>query len=484
MEQAIQLLQQSLDTSFLDAYIENGENILDDFQVRVLDGVPNPETVKQLETLYHTIKKIDLAPEDVRRLSQLLLLKGTRKEQLQANHQLTPDGIGFLFVYLVEQLTNKSEPLKILDPASGMGNLLLTVLLNLETAGYKVSGYGVDIDETLLAVSSVNNAWSQANIQLFHQDGLQDLLLDPVDLALSDLPIGYYPNDERAKGFAAAAEEGHSYAHHLLMEQAMKYVKPAGFGLFLIPTNILETEQSEFFKNWLTKNVYLQGMIQLPDELFKSEQSRKSILLVQNKGADAEQVKEVLLAKLASLKWQLYQMPNEEVIAKGIVERIGLKDSIFTIKYGEGQKYEVIVDIDNHEVAVKMLLDQLIDLNILGSYDEITGVGHRVVAGGEEFKDSVVITDEVLEKIEALSELAPLHNPANAMGIKAFKHILPEIISVAVFDTSFHTTMPEHNYLYSVPREYYEKFAARKYAAWNKSSLCLSTCCRNVRSSN
>ena len=97
-----------------------------------------------------------------------------------------------MFVYLVEQLTNKSEPLKILDPASGMGNLLLTVLLNLETAGYKVSGYGVDIDETLLAVSSVNNAWSQANIQLFHQDGLQDLLLDPVDLALSDLPIGYY----------------------------------------------------------------------------------------------------------------------------------------------------------------------------------------------------------------------------------------------------------------------------------------------------
>ena len=125
----------------------------------------------------------------------------------------------------------------------------------------------------------------------------------------------------------------------------------------------------------------------------------------------------------SSLKWQLYQMPNEEVIAKGIVERIGLKDSIFTIKYGEGQKYEVIVDIDNHEVAVKMLLDQLIDLNILGSYDEITGVGHRVVAGGEEFKDSVVITDEVLEKIEALSELAPLHNPAKHLNISYQKSL-------------------------------------------------------------
>lgn len=171
----------------------------------------------------------------------------------------------------------------------------------------------------------------------------------------------------------------------------------------------------------------------------------------------------------SSLKWQLYQMPSEEVIAKGIVERIGLKDSIFTIKYGNDEKYEEIIDIDNHDIAVRMLLDKLTELNILGSYDEITGVGHRVVAGGEEFKDSVVIDDEVLAKIEALSELAPLHNPANAMGIKAFKRILPDIVSVAVFDTSFHTTMPKHNYLYSIPTEYYEKYAARKYGAHGTS---------------
>ena len=171
----------------------------------------------------------------------------------------------------------------------------------------------------------------------------------------------------------------------------------------------------------------------------------------------------------SSLKWQLYEMPMEEVVAKGIVERIGLNDSIFTIKYGNGDKYEKIIDIDNHEVAVKMLLDKLIELKILSSYDEITGVGHRVVAGGEDFKDSVVITDEVLEKIEKLSDLAPLHNPANAMGIRAFKNILPDIISVAVFDTAFHTTMPKHNYLYSIPTEYYEKFSARKYGAHGTS---------------
>ncbi|MEI5995053.1 acetate kinase [Candidatus Enterococcus mansonii] len=171
----------------------------------------------------------------------------------------------------------------------------------------------------------------------------------------------------------------------------------------------------------------------------------------------------------SSLKWQLYQMPSEEVVAKGIVERIGLNDSIFTIKYGDGEKYEEVIDINDHDVAVKMLLDKLIELNILASYDEITGVGHRVVAGGEDFKDSVVIDADVLAKIEKLSALAPLHNPANAMGIKAFKKILPDIVSVAVFDTSFHTTMPKHNFLYSIPTEYYEKFAARKYGAHGTS---------------
>lgn len=165
----------------------------------------------------------------------------------------------------------------------------------------------------------------------------------------------------------------------------------------------------------------------------------------------------------SSLKWQLYQMPEESVIAKGIVERIGLKDSIFTIKYGDDQKFEQIMDIDDHEVAVKMLLDQLIELQILSSYHEITGVGHRVVHGGETYGDSVIVDEDVMKRIEELAEFAPLHNPANLMGIKAFKKILPDILSVAVFDTSFHATMPKHNYLYSLPVSYYEDFKVRKY---------------------
>ncbi len=302
MEQAIQLLKRSLDTSFLDAYTENGENIIDNYQVRVLDGVPDEQTVQKLKTIYQQLQAIELEPEEIRRLSQLILLKGNKVESLQANHQLTPDSIGFLFVYLIEQLYSPKQSLKILDIATGMGNLLLTIILNLNLAQYNVQGFGVDIDDTLLSVSATNNEWTKAAIQLFHQDGLQDLLVDPVDVAVSDLPIGFYPNDEKAKEFDSAVQEGHSYAHHLLMEQAMKFVKPDGYGLFLIPTNILETEQSSFFKNWLQKNVYLQGMIQLPDELFKSVQSRKSILFVQNKGEHSEQAQEVLVAKLGSLK--------------------------------------------------------------------------------------------------------------------------------------------------------------------------------------
>lgn len=176
----------------------------------------------------------------------------------------------------------------------------------------------------------------------------------------------------------------------------------------------------------------------------------------------------------SSLKWKLFEMPAEKVCASGIVERIGLNDSIFTIKYGDGQKYEEIIDIPDHEVAVQMLLEKMEDLKIIENLNEITGVGHRVVAGGEIFKDSAVIDDEALKNIEELASFAPLHNPANATGIKAFRHVLPDITSVAVFDTSFHQTMPAQNYMYSLPYEYYEKYNARRYGAHGTSHRYVS----------
>lgn len=157
----------------------------------------------------------------------------------------------------------------------------------------------------------------------------------------------------------------------------------------------------------------------------------------------------------SSLKFQLFEMPSEEVITKGIVERIGLKDSIFTISVN-GEKNKEVTDIPNHEVAVKILLDKLTSLGIIQSLDEIEGIGHRVVHGGEEFSDSVLITEEVLQKIEELSELAPLHNPANLTGIRAFQQVLPNVPAIAVFDTAFHQTMPENSFLYSLPYDYYK----------------------------
>lgn len=164
----------------------------------------------------------------------------------------------------------------------------------------------------------------------------------------------------------------------------------------------------------------------------------------------------------SSLKFQLLDMPSEEVTAKGQIERIGLPDSIFSIRTDAG-KTEKIEDIKDHTEAAQMLLEMLISEGAVKSYDEIEGIGHRVVHGGEAFSDSVLITDEIIEKLGELSDLAPLHNPANIVGIKAFKEALPNAPAVAIFDTAFHQSMPENSYLYPLPIEYYEKYGIRKY---------------------
>ncbi|MHC5247349.1 class I SAM-dependent methyltransferase [Enterococcus sp. LJL90] len=300
MEAAVSALAENLELSFLEAYSETVENFNDNFQVRVIDNQPSPEVVAILETAYANLKKLDLSAEEWRQVFQLVLLKGLQKEPLQANHQLTPDSIGFLFVFLVQQLLPQ-ENLRLLDIASGLGNLLLTVVSNLETAGKKITVFGVDIDETLLSVAAANTDFLKKSVAYFHQDALQDLLVDPVDAVFGDLPIGYYPNDQKAQEFTVGVKEGHTFAHHLLLEQSMKYVREAGFGLFLLPTNFLETEQGPQLKNWLANEVYLQGMIQLPADLFTSANSRKSIVILQKRGTGAKQA-EVLLANLGSLK--------------------------------------------------------------------------------------------------------------------------------------------------------------------------------------
>lgn len=176
----------------------------------------------------------------------------------------------------------------------------------------------------------------------------------------------------------------------------------------------------------------------------------------------------------STLKWKLFIMPDETVVASGMVDRMGLPNSIFKVKYGDGQKYQVEQDIPTADMAVDMLLKALLDLKIISDYREIEGVGHRIVAGGERFKESELLNADSLKEVEALAEYAPLHNPAEANGIKAFMKLLPGVPEVGVFDTSFHTTMPKMNYLYSIKPEYYEKYGARKYGAHGTSHRYVS----------
>ncbi len=171
----------------------------------------------------------------------------------------------------------------------------------------------------------------------------------------------------------------------------------------------------------------------------------------------------------STVKFKLFDMPSEEVVAEGLIERIGLEMGHAKIKYGDGQVHDEQTPFKDHGVAVEYLLKQLTALKIVESFDEITAVGHRIVAGGEYFKDSAVIDDKVMEEIDALADYAPLHNPAELLGIKAFKKVLPNAFAVAVFDTSFHASMPKMNALYSLPYDWYEKYGARKYGAHGTS---------------
>ena len=180
----------------------------------------------------------------------------------------------------------------------------------------------------------------------------------------------------------------------------------------------------------------------------------------------------------SSLKYQLINSSTEEVIAKGICDRITI-DGILKHKPSGGEEIVKHVIVPDHKVAVQMVLEALVNesYGVLSSLDEIDAIGHRVVHGGEKFEASVVITEEVMAAIKECSDLAPLHNPANLIGIHACKSIMPNVPMVAVFDTAFHQTMPSKAYLYGIPYEYYEQYQIRKYGFHGTSHSFVSRRC-------
>jgi acetate kinase len=174
----------------------------------------------------------------------------------------------------------------------------------------------------------------------------------------------------------------------------------------------------------------------------------------------------VLNCGSSSIKYQLFDMSDGcEMKAKGLLERIGLNESIVTHKPTEGETYKVITDIPDHTTGINLVMEVLCDPDhgVIKNVNEIKAVGHRVVNGGEAYKESVLIDNDVKKTIEACIELAPLHNPANLKGILSVEKLIPDVPQVAVFDTSFHQTMPDYAYMYALPYEYYEKYKIRKY---------------------
>lgn len=294
LNESADLLRQELDCTYLEALAETGENI---FQQSILQKVEREWTGKRLKKIYEGLHLELFSKEEIRKAFQLAILKGM-KESVQPNHQMTPDSIGMLFGYLLNKFM-KQQSYRLLDPAVGTGNLL-TAAMN-QGLNKQIEGIGVDIDDLLIKLAYINANLQEHPIELFNQDSLEHLFIEKVDAVVSDLPVGYYPNDIRAADYELKADSGHSYAHHLFIEQSIRHVKPGGYLFFLIPNGLFESEQAKKLHQFLKETVYIQGFIQLPKTLFKNKKNAKSILILQMKGEQVKAPKQALLVNMPSL---------------------------------------------------------------------------------------------------------------------------------------------------------------------------------------
>lgn len=297
---AVELNQKVYHNSFYQSYIDVLDYILDNYQISDdFKSKASEDDNKELLNYFNSLKNIALDQESRRKVTQLVLLKGLMVEALQPNHQLTPDSLGFLIVYLIEQLTNKSD-LTILDPAVGTGNLLYTTMLNVDKGQKFSKGYGIDIDDILLSIADVDAEFLNMPVELFHQDGISHLVVDLVDVIVSDLPVGYYPHDDKAKDYTVYHDKEHTYAHHLMIENSMRYLKDDGLAFFLVPSNLLMSEQADCFKQLISQEVYLQAILKLPTSMFKDEHGQKDLIILQKRSIQTRQA-EVLVANISSI---------------------------------------------------------------------------------------------------------------------------------------------------------------------------------------
>jgi site-specific DNA-methyltransferase (adenine-specific) len=287
------LLQEELNCTYLEALAETGENL---FHGSILQDEVSELTEKRIKKQYEQINLNKFSNEEIRKAYQLVILKGM-KESVQPNHQMTPDTVGMLVGYLVNRFMKQST-FRLLDPAVGTGNLLTTVLNHLQK---KVESVGVEIDDLLIKLAYVNANLQEHPIQLFNQDSLEPLFIDPVDAVIGDLPVGYYPNDVRAADYQVKADEGHTYSHHLFIEQSVRHTAPGGYLFFIIPNGLFESEQASQLSEFFKEHVIVQGLLQLPTSMFNNKNTAKSIIILQKKGLGVQPPKQALLVDLPSL---------------------------------------------------------------------------------------------------------------------------------------------------------------------------------------
>ena len=264
----VQIIQNDLTTNFYDALIEqNGI---------YLDGQTNLEDVKKNN---QALKRLALRKEEWLRTYQFLLMKAAQTEPLQANHQFTPDAIGHLMIFLIEQLC-PAENLSLLELGSGMGILGASFLTSMNK---KVNYLGIELDDLLIDLAASMAEVMDLQMGFVQGDAVRPQVLKESDIIVSDLPIGYYPDDQIASRYQVAAKDEHTYAHHLLMEQSLKYLKTGGYAIFLAPTDLLTSPQSDLLKSWLTDQAQLVAILALPEDLFAQGAQSKTIFVLQKK---------------------------------------------------------------------------------------------------------------------------------------------------------------------------------------------------------
>ena len=259
-----QTIQNDLQTNFYDALVE--QNAI------YLDGQTELTLVKGNN---QRLKDLNLNKEEWRRSFQYLLMKATQTEPLQANHQFTPDGIGFLLVFLVDQLAS-SDQVDVLEMGSGTGNLAQTLMNNCQRS---LDYLGLEIDDLLIDLAASMAEVMKADVNFAQGDAIRPQVLKESDVIISDLPVGYYPDDAIASRYQVASPQGHTYAHHLLIEQSLKYLKPGGVAIFLAPNDLLTSEQSPLLKQWMQDHAQVLAMVTLPENLFRSANLAKTIFV-------------------------------------------------------------------------------------------------------------------------------------------------------------------------------------------------------------